>query len=409
MATKKVSDETLQQAVDAVREHGNISQAARALKIPRGTLHSRLEDAHSRGVTASVTVPDRVDSLKREVKSLQAQLKAAEKERLDTNYVRTYIFGLAEADPKPPKWLLKPQTDKPGAPGVPCMMWSDWHWGEVVRAAEVNGANAFDAAIARDRARQLLQTTIDLLKNYTVNPNYPGIVLNLGGDMVTGDIHEELTITNDMPIMPTVIDLFGVLAECIETLADEFGNVFVPCVTGNHGRNTKKIQHKQRAFTSFDWLIYQLLDRHFWNDRRVTFYIPDAADAFYKVYNHRYLLTHGDQFRGGDGIIGPIGPIMRGDNKKRSRDSQMGRDYDTMVIGHFHQLMMLPRLIVNGSLKGYDEYAFAGNFPFEPPAQALWLTHPELGMTISMPVYADRKPYKGKAPDWVSVPSEKRK
>lgn len=29
-----------------------------------------------------------------------------------------------------------------------------------------------------------------------------------------------------------------------------------------------------------------------------------------------YLLTHGDQFRGGDGVIGALGPIIRGDHKK---------------------------------------------------------------------------------------------
>jgi hypothetical protein len=51
---------------------------------------------------------------------------------------------------------------------------------------------------------------------------------------------------------------------------------------------------------------------------------------------------------------------------------------------------------VNGSLKGYDEYAYTNNFPFEPPTQALWLTHPEFGITISMPVFVDHKVMDGK-------------
>lgn len=404
MATAPLSDAVLQEAVDTVREHGSVAQAARALKLARSTLQSRLEHARMRGISPGVTAPDFADSLRREVTALKAQLAAAERERLDTAYVRKVIFGLAETPPDPPKWLLNPAS-KPGAPGVPCLMWSDWHWGEVVSGSELGGVNQFNYTVAHARAKQLVHTTVDLLKTYTVNPSYPGVVLNLGGDMVTGDIHEELTNTNSAPIMPTVIDLFGVLTESIGTLADVFGRVFVPCVTGNHGRNTRKIQSKQRAYTSFDWLLYQLLDKHFQRDDRVTFYIPDSADAAYRVYGHRYLLTHGDQFRGGDGIIGPLGPIMRGDNKKRSRNSQMGRDYDTMVIGHFHQLMMLPRLIVNGSLKGYDEYAYQGNFPYEPPAQALWLTHPDLGITLSMPVFVERKPkLKASPPSWVSVP-----
>jgi hypothetical protein len=76
-------------------------------------------------------------------------------------------------------------------------------------------------------------------------------------------------------------------------------------------------------------------------------------------------------------------------------------EYDTMLLGHWHQLIHLERLIVNGSLKGYDEYAYANNFGFEPPRQALWLTHPEHGITFSMPVYVDRKE-RTFSKDWIS-------
>ena len=46
------------------------------------------------------------------------------------------------------------------------------------------------------------------------------------------------------------------------------------------------------------------------NDPRIRFAIPDGPDCLYQVFNHRYLLTHGDQFRGGDGLIGCLGPIV---------------------------------------------------------------------------------------------------
>jgi hypothetical protein len=108
---------------------------------------------------------------------------------------------------------------------------------------------------------------------------------------------------------------------------------------GNHGRLTHKMRAKGRNFTSVDWLIYQMLAMHFKDDADTTFYIPDGSDALYRVYNHRYLLTHGDQFRGGDGMIGMLGPIMRGDHKKRSRNMQINMAYDTMMIGHWHQLI----------------------------------------------------------------------
>ena len=66
------------------------------------------------------------------------------------------------------------------------------------------------------------------------------------------------------------------------------------------------------------------------------------------------------------------------------------------------QYIHLTRLIVNGSLKGYDEYAYNNNFGFEPPQQALWLTHPKHGITFRMPVQVDRKRAAPKT-EWVSV------
>lgn len=110
-------------------------------------------------------------------------------------------------------------------------------------------------------------------------------------------------------------------------------------------------------------------------------------------------------------MIGCLGPLTRGDHKKRSRNSQVDMAYDTMVVGHYHTLMMLKYLIVNGSLCGYNEYAFSNNFKFEPPQQALWLTHPDHGITISMPVFAtgnSSKPMNLNS-EWVSWKDDRRK
>ena len=102
-------------------------------------------------------------------------------------------------------------------------------------------------------------------------------------------------------------------------------------------------------------------------------------------------------------MIGPIGPITRGDHKKRSVGNQIGNQYDTLIVGHFHTLMQLERFIVNGSLIGLNEYAYNNNFGYEPARQALWLTHPENGITISMPVLVqDRVDQAQHSDDWVS-------
>ena len=40
-------------------------------------------------------------------------------------------------------------------------------------------------------------------------------------------------------------------------------------------------------------------------------------------------------------------------------------------------------IIVNGSMKGWDEFAAGFNFPFEEPQQAFWLDQPGYGKTIT--------------------------
>ncbi len=269
--------------------------------------------------------------------------------------------------------------------------------------SQISGVNRFNLEIARERLRYTTQVAIALLKILDPAMSYPGIVVPLGGDCISGDIHEELTATNELPTLPTVLDLFENLVGAIKLLAGTFGNVFLPCVTGNHGRNTKRIWAKNRQHTSFDWLLYQFLAKHFADDKRVTFYIPDGPDAYYRIYATRYLLTHGDKLgHGGDGLIGFLGPVIRGDHKKRSRNAQIERNYDTMICGHWHQLAMLTRVIVNGTLKGYDEYASEEAFAFEPPQQALWVTHPTNSITFRMPVYCEPQKRTSKC-EWVSV------
>jgi hypothetical protein len=115
-----------------------------------------------------------------------------------------------------------------------------------------------------------------------------------------------------------------------------------------------------------------------------------------------YILTHGDKFKAGDSIIGPIGPLMRGNQKKIARNQAVDQEYDVLLAGHWHQYIHLARLIVNSTLKGYDEFAAQNNYGFEPPTQALWITHPRFGITFRMPVYCEAP--KRRAPaEWISV------
>lgn len=392
MAYQKLTTEQLQETIDAYVTHGSQQNAANALGMARSAFEVRLREARRQGFVATTESPTSVRSLTEKVRRLELQLKSAERESSQMDIIKGVVGALRDKVERvdPPEWIIQPRK-KDSAPGVPTLFLSDLHWGEVVNQSQVNGVNKYNVAIAHERMHTLVDSAVHLLKIISPSMDYPGVVVQLGGDMISGNIHDELTATNEMNSMPTVLDLYGVLVGVIGKLADIFGGVFLPCVSGNHGRDTHKIWNKDRHATSFDWLLYQFLAKRFESDKRIQFFIPDGPDAYYRVYEHRYLLTHGDQFRGGDGMIGALGPIIRGDHKKRSRNAQIDMDYDTLCMGHWHQYVHLTRLIVNGSLKGYDEYAYNNNFGFEPPQQALWLTHPKYRITYRMPVYVDKR------------------
>jgi hypothetical protein len=663
VAVASITDAECVEALRAVAEHGSARKAAIALGLNNATISTRVRLAGERGLSVDTAILTEAGRLKialaaanRDVRSLQREADTAER-------IRTEIYNLAARAPEPPAWIEQARN-KSAIAGIPMTIWSDWHYGEVVRPEEVGGANEFNAEIAAARIQMLVDKTVDLAFNHmgTAKKTYPGIIVMLGGDMLSGDIHEELFATNDRTTQQCINDLTDLLASALEQLANKFGKVFIPCVVGNHGRASKKprmkgrvycvttdtpiltrdlrwvpagalkvgdgllafqeeatpgrgqgrnfegaqvtyagrklahvnrvaletgeeifatdehkfltrgasnsayewvstadmIAHPRRTYflprmmplwkqdtswasgylagafdadgcfqinsdtgvsvqlsqrdnallaramvaleelgfpyresqiidqwgkeqhtltllgglnqtlrflgtvrpprllanwnaydvsqrrlwtrelvrvvsvtdggikeiaelssssktyiaggwpshnTSHEWNIYCNLERHFRKDKRLSFHIPGESDAYFKVFGHRFLLTHGDSLgvKGGDGIIGSLGPIMRGSIKVGKSEAQIGREFDTVVMGHWHQALWLPGVIVNGALKGYDEYArLAIRAPYAPPSQQLWFVHPKYGITARWEILLDRKRDFKEEREWIS-------
>lgn len=286
----------------------------------------------------------------------------------------------------PPAWLATPPKSSKKHHATPWLMLSDLHLDEVVLPAELHGINSYNRTIALQRLDRVFTGAVGITRDYWSGVTYDGIVCILGGDIFSGNIHDELRETNEDTLLGSVDFWIDPLAAGIAMLADTFGKVHVPVVVGNHGRTTRKPRAKQRARDNFDWFIGRALQRLFRADKRITFDIPDSADALVKAYDKTVLVTHGDQTSGGAGIGGIWPPIMRLDARKSQRQAAVNMPYDLMVMGHWHQLVFGPKFIINGSLKGYDEYAMVSNFGYEVPQQALWLMTPEHGITWRAPV-----------------------
>lgn len=408
----KPSDADLIATLVAVEREGSGTAAARVLRMNPRTVNDRIAQAKSRGLTTGSKTAEPAH-LRTRVAQLERELRHAMQEQDTAASLRERLYGLASVPADPPKWLYR--ASKPGAPGVPMTLWSDWHYGETVRPAEVGGVNAYNRRIAQARIQRLLDATLDLTLNHMVEPSYPGIVVCLGGDMISGSIHDELRETNDGYLQETLFEVRDQLVAALTLMAEKFERVFVPCVVGNHGRSTLRPRAKGRVFESFEWNLYCQIERHFRDDPRVHVHVPSETDAYFSVNGHRFLLTHGDTLgvKGGDGIIGALGPIARGTFKVGRSEAQIGRDFDTLLMGHWHTF--IPRgdavpAIVNGSLIGYNEYARLGlRVPYSRPSQALWFVHRRYGITAQWQIYLDEARTARDGNAWVRVLAPKGK
>jgi hypothetical protein len=323
------------------------------------------------------------DSAQNEVVRLTDQLEM-------TNRALFVVEQAENAKLSPPTWL-SPKTPKKSAVTLVVML-SDTHFDEVVLPEEVEGLNAYNREIAVLRLNKWTENVVKLARDYLSGVTYDGIVVMLGGDIFSGDIHEELAQTNEDTMLGSLLYWAEQLSASLSLLGDEFKKVHVASVVGNHGRMTRKPRMKLRAKTNFDWLLAKMIERNFKDDKRFTFQIPEGADVLVEIYGQGHLMTHGDQVSGGGGIGGIYPPIMRMRARKSQRYLATQTNFKTLWLGHWHQYISTPSMIVNGSLKGVDEYAFINNFSFEQPQQALAIVDPQKGITIQAPVFCqDRK------------------
>ncbi|MEM3858415.1 MAG: hypothetical protein QW478_03295 [Candidatus Micrarchaeaceae archaeon] len=321
-------------------------------------------------------------------KSLWAQSKS-EMARL-ANLVSVYAH-LEDPRPKPPEFLSVSSKTSKKNPVVFCTILSDTHFSEVVVPSHVNGVNAYNRKIALDRLHTYFSKIIEINKSYIAGIDLEGVVLCLGGDMLSGIIHEELRETNENHMIDEASFWAAEIASGISHIHKTLGvKIYIPAVVGNHGRMTKKPIYKYRVEDNLDYLLYLICQNHLKNESGITFDIAKSSEISFRVYDTTYVLCHGDEFKGGSGISGIYTPISLGRFRKLSRELSLNRSFDVMILGHFHRLLWGGNFIINGSLIGVNEYSYMKSLEYEPPRQACWLTAPRHGITFFAPIFVEK-------------------
>ena len=301
-----------------------------------------------------------LEKARREIARLKAERDELARSAADKSAFDEILANVTAAPCSPPDLFAAYHTAGRGAGAqVPFLLSGDWHLGEVVNAGQ-SGGYSYNSTIAEKRIAATVDKFLAVCDSQENSNGYPGAVVCMLGDLVSGKLHPELAESDEYEILPSIMRARDLAVSMLDAIAHHFDTLFVPCAVGNHGRVfDRKPRAKGYAERNADWLIYELLKDHYRGNDKICIATAETGEVGFEIMGHRFLATHGDRLgaKGGDGIIGAIGPIMRGTLKTSASLASMGEPFDTALMGHWHQPLWLQGAIVNGALKGPDEYA----------------------------------------------------
>jgi len=365
------------------------TEVARRLEIPPGTLQGHLRkqgipSAKQKQATKDLgelpPEPTDAELLQQRVKELEKQLRKDRKQHVyDERVTRAVEDAIQRAEPKYSPQVI-PKSKKKGTQHEFVLDWSDLHAGETVSLEETGGMNEYNWEIMLRR----LDRVREALFSYQDNRPYPVKKLYVFalGDMLSGNIHAELEATNEIPLAEATVQLGIDGAEWLESLTERFEQIEFHGVVGNHPRAHKKPWAKQ-GYDNADWTAYHIMSQALRKNNRISFEIPKANQHRVMV-SERWpnLIWHGDGVRSSMPGV-PWGGIMRRVASLRNQYQQAGQPVEFFHCGHFHTANAVEqaRIIVNGSIKGLDEYSLKAFGGGQPPVQVLSTFHPTRGLT----------------------------
>lgn len=257
----------------------------------------------------------------------------------------------------------RPKSGKREA--TPCFVLSDLHIGERVTLAETMGVNEYNLKIAGARMSKCFDNMLWLRADMARTQTCDDTVIFLNGDIISGDIHDELKETNDGGLRVQCQAARDMIAPGILAFADVTpGRVHVVCIDGNHGRITPKrqikttVQHSAEHFGVYDPLAERVGAGPKGN---IVWHVSEAPRFPIDVQGFRVSAQHGDMVRSQGGIGGTLVPLTRWATRVN--------DADYYVVGHFHEADAYGKIIKNGALIGESAYTKWLGVESRPPEQ----------------------------------------
>lgn len=327
---------------------------------------------------------EKTEELKRKNRELESRLQSYRREhgKLEVFFdeVIASIKPITAINP------IKIEGRRSGTPVVPVLHMTDVHMGAVQESSEIEGFNAYSPEIATVRMNQVSESWIKWVTFMKKAYNIKDAAVIITGDLISGDIHDELRATNAFPSPVQVARVAELIAENIGNLSPYFDSITIHFISeDNHSRLTKKPQAKEAGLNSLNYLVGVMIQAYVAKLPNVVMNIYAINEKVINVNERLYLATHGHTIKGWMGV--PWYGVERKVGKEAlarlqiiMQEFERAKDigFHKYVFGHFHTPIDTPLYSCGASLQGTDAYDHqAGRYA--NPGLSAWLTHPKHG------------------------------
>jgi len=316
--------------------------------------------------------------LKRQIDTLEKENRTLKKDHVDVSVVVDTLQDIVQ-EYKPweaPNYI---PSNRSSAREL-VALYSDLHAGELVSLEETHGLNEYNTQTMKKRIDIFFEKMIEFATELKTDVLH----FKMLGDMINGEIHEELVRNADADTLESLILIADYTAQWIRRISEFFREINILAVSGNHGRFSKKPNFKKRNTLNFDFISYEFMRREL-RDVVDNFDLPKSFFVIRDILGYKFLSMHGDTLKGGTGLNPISGTWGRDVGKIESLYSDQG-GFDYAEFAHFHtSILDMPTfsgvsMIANGSIKGADEFSIGAVKKGEAPSQTVYVVEENEGV-----------------------------
>jgi hypothetical protein len=247
---------------------------------------------------------------------------------------------------------------------------------------------SYNVEVFRTRLEKVFQSTLKITNLHRHMYPINDLEIALAGDMVHGENPHQGAKVEGVSCgarTQVVTVAFPALTELILSLKQNFQNVRIWAVPGNHGRYSKEAPDR----SNWDLLLYDLLKTKL-EPYKIQVNVADNWYQLFEIQNHKFFMAHLDQCKGSQGV--PWFSLVR---KIRAWYVTYG-GFDYVLGGHWHRddflrISSKTKLFVNGSLVTDDPFCEQVIGDSTVPAQWTFGVHKDRGVTWNYSLIVDDK------------------